>query len=298
MATIYVGSARHDENNTYTGGTAGDQLQTSSAFDTKGEVSMQIMYTHSKGWYIIRAKSITYANAIAAKMIAACNNSHLGYDQNNRLGVIAYGISTTKDTECDCSALVRACVKEATGTDPGNFTTATEKSMLLATGLFEDAIAYVNQTTTPVYNGDILVTKTKGHTVIVTQGNPRSSSSATSSSTDSTSSSTSPSSTYTKTQFIKDVQTTIGVTVDGIAGSKTLAATVTVSASKNNKHAVVKPIQKYLYALGYTSVGTADGIAGSKFTTAVKAYQKTIGATVDGEITAKQKTWKNLLGLA
>lgn len=102
---------------------------------------------------------------------------------------------------------------------------------------------------------------------------------------------------YSKTQFIKDVQSAIGAKVDGIAGNETLLKTVTVSKSKNNKHAVVKVIQKYLNALGY-NCGTADGIAGSKFDSAVKAYQKANGCVSDGEITAKGKTWKKLLGLA
>lgn len=101
---------------------------------------------------------------------------------------------------------------------------------------------------------------------------------------------------YTKTQFIKDVQTAIGAKVDGIAGSETLSKTVTVSKSKNNRHAVVKPLQKYLNALGF-ECGTADGIAGTKFDAAVKAYQKTYGCITDGEITAKKNTWKSLLGL-
>ena len=103
--------------------------------------------------------------------------------------------------------------------------------------------------------------------------------------------------TYTKTQFIKDVQSAIDAKVDGIAGSETLSKTITVSKTKNNKHAVVKPIQKYLYILGYTEIGEADGIAGTKFDTAVKAYQKAHGCVVDGEITAKANTWKSLLGL-
>jgi hypothetical protein len=64
-------------------------------------------------------------------------------------------------------------VKEATGTDAGNFTTATEVSVLSATGLFESKIAFVSQEKTPVYNGDVLVTKTKGHTAIVVGGNQR-----------------------------------------------------------------------------------------------------------------------------
>lgn len=103
-------------------------------------------------------------------------------------------------------------------------------------------------------------------------------------------------STYTKTQFIKDVQSAIGAKVDGIAGKETLSKTVTVSKTKNNCHAVVKPIQKYLNTLGY-NCGIADGIAGVKFDAAVKAYQKENGCIVDGEITAQKTTWKKLFGI-
>ncbi|MCM1559621.1 MAG: phage tail tip lysozyme [Butyrivibrio sp.] len=173
--SIMVGSARIDENGQISGGAAGDQKQTSAANDTVGEVSMQAMYAHSKGWYILRPKNPDHAGLIASKMIQACNNANIGYDQGNRLGVITYGIGTSVKTECDCSSLVRACVKEATGKDPGNFTTANEASMLEATGLFDKRQAYVSQSNTPVFNGDVLVTKTKGHTVIVTSGNPRTS---------------------------------------------------------------------------------------------------------------------------
>lgn len=172
---IKVGSARIDENGKASGGSAGDQ--------TGNEVSTQTMYTHSKGWYIIRPKSVSYANKIAKAMKAACDNNNIGYDQSNRLGIIKYGTATTTKTECDCSSLVRQCVIEATGKDPGNFTTANEATKLDATGLFEDKIAYVSQSKTPVYNGDILVTKTQGHTVVVVSGNARSSSSSSSSST-------------------------------------------------------------------------------------------------------------------
>lgn len=102
--------------------------------------------------------------------------------------------------------------------------------------------------------------------------------------------------TYTKTQFVKDIQSALGVKTDGIAGPITLSKTPTVSKTKNAKHAVVKPIQKYLNALGY-NCGNADGVAGTKFDAAVKAYQKANGLVADGEITAKAKTWKSLLGL-
>ena len=135
-----------------------------------------------------------------------------------------------------------------------------------------------------------MVTKTKGHTVIVVSGNPRGT--TTSNVTQSTNTST----TYSHKQFIKDVQSAIGAKVDGIAGKETLSKTVTVSNTKNNRHAVVKPIQKYLNVLGF-SCGAVDGIAGTKFDDAVKAYQKANGCVVDGEITAQKTTWKKLLGM-
>lgn len=102
---------------------------------------------------------------------------------------------------------------------------------------------------------------------------------------------------YTLTQFIKDVQKATGAEIDGIAGKETLSKTVTVSATVNSKHAIVKAIQKRLNDLGF-DCGAVDGIAGAKFTAAVKGYQKANKCVADGEITAKNKTWKKLLGMA
>lgn len=102
--------------------------------------------------------------------------------------------------------------------------------------------------------------------------------------------------TYTKKQFIKDIQKATGAKVDGIAGPETLSKTITVSKTKNRKHPVVTFIQKYLNALGY-NCGNVDGIAGPKFDAAVKSYQKAKGCIVDGEITAGKNTWRSLLGL-
>lgn len=96
-------------------------------------------------------------------------------------------------------------------------------------------------------------------------------------------------------EFIKSVQTAIGAAVDGIAGPETLSKTITVSSKKNNRHAVVKVVQKRLKELGYVEVGAADGIAGPKFTSAVAHFQQDNGCVVDGEITARNKTWKKLL---
>lgn len=160
MAVI-IGSARHDEHgNCYSGGKAGDQ--------TGQEVSTQKFYNHSKGWYVLRAKDDKVAEKLAKAMQIACGNSNIGYDQSERYGIIKHGINTKVKTECDCSSLVRACIIYASGKDVGDFNTSNERSVILKSGLFEDVGSYKVGDT--LYNGDILVTRAKGHTVIVVSG--------------------------------------------------------------------------------------------------------------------------------
>ena len=101
---------------------------------------------------------------------------------------------------------------------------------------------------------------------------------------------------YTQEDFIRDIQAAIGAKVDGIAGKETLSKTPTISQSINNRHPAVKAIQKRLAALGY-DVGTATGVADVKFTAAVIDFQRAYNCWQDGEITAKNKTWKKLLGM-
>ena len=81
----------------------------------------------------------------------------------------------------------------------------------------------------------------------------------------------------------------------GLHGNRTLELTPTISRYKNRKNACVKPVQKYLYSIGYTEVGDADGIAGAKFENAVKHFQRDNGCVADGEMTARNKTWKKIL---
>ena len=232
----------------------------------------------------MRPKSDKHADKIAKNMMIACNNKNLGYDQGNRLGVIKYGVTTKIKTECDCGSLVRECVKEATGKDPGNFNTENEVSALKKTGLFKDPIPYTSDT--KLYDGDVLVTKTKGHTVIVVSGRKR----------ESKKDNAAKPTTKKTSEFVKEVQKKLGAKVDGIAGSKTLSKTITVSRTRNRTHPIVKTLQKQLNKLGY-SCGTEDGVAGIKFENAVKRFQKSNGCVVDGVITARDKTWKKLLGM-
>ena len=167
---VIIGSARIGENGGITGGKPGDQKQKSTN-DTVGEVSMQPFYNHKKGWYIIRPINHVHAYKIAEAMVTACANPMIGYNQNDRLGVVKYGTASRTYTNADCSSLVRQCVKEATGRDPGNFNTSGEAAALDKTGLFEKKRAYGPGVI--LYTGDILVTKTKGHTAIVVKGEDR-----------------------------------------------------------------------------------------------------------------------------
>lgn len=164
---VKVGSARSDENRRAYGGKAGDQ--------TGREVSTQDWYLHSKGWRVFRAKDSAKAEMIARCMQAACDNRHIGYDQYERNSLYkaaqpcGFDVSkVTKDTECDCSALVRVCCAYAGILGlPSDFRTGNMPANLLATGAFTE-LKDTKYTTQSAYlrRGDILVTKTSGHTVV------------------------------------------------------------------------------------------------------------------------------------
>lgn len=161
---IEVGSARIDESGNISGGRAGDQ--------TKREVAIEPYYSHPKGWYMLRAKDSDKARKIGLAMIEACLNDNIGYDQSGRYGVIEclkiYGrlAKINKPTEADCSSLVRACCIQA-GINVGDFNTSSEVAVLEKTGAFHKAVAVTPNT--KLQAGDILVTRSKGHTVIVTE---------------------------------------------------------------------------------------------------------------------------------
>ena len=225
---IIFGSARIDENGNIAGGAAGDQ--------TGSEVSTQTYYMHSKGWYCLRPKDATVASKIATAMKQACNNNHIGYDQNQRntcwsklkkygtLGAIA------ENCETDCSALVRCCIYQATGKDVGDMYTGNLASNLENSGLFNGRFSVSSES--QLYNGDVLVTKSTGHTVIVVSGRARSGSSSGSSSTSSTSSSASSTSSSWKATG------TATCTDNGVNVRATPAGTILGQLNKGNRFEV------------------------------------------------------------
>lgn len=169
MATIKIAHASIDENGKIIGGKAGDQ--------TGKEVCVRSYYMSSKGWYMFRFISVQYAEAMAEAMKQAAENKYIGYDQGERLDIMAslkkYGSmkKIAEPTECDCSSLIRACIYQATGKDVGNFTTDSEPTVLAKSGLFKKKVSVT--ASTEICDGDILVTKKKGHTVAAVSGNSR-----------------------------------------------------------------------------------------------------------------------------
>lgn len=165
MSNVIIGSARHDEFGKLAG-KAGDQLQSGSGNDFKGEVSMQPYYKHKYGWYVLRFKDVVYRHKMAERKVKACNNPNNGYSQSDRLAVVRDGVESKKPTNGDCGTYVRRCFMEATGIDPGNFTTENEVAALTKTGLVE----LVEAKEKDLMIGDILVSKKKGHTAVVVIG--------------------------------------------------------------------------------------------------------------------------------
>lgn len=169
---VKIGSARMGSNGKITGDTAGDQ--------TGKEVSTQNWYLHAKGWHVFRAKDAKLREFIALAMEMACKNNKIGYDQNQRNTLYnlakALGFDPSKvDKACetDCSALVRVCVMYAITRMKLNISvpdmrTATESTVLMKTGLFTKLTDDTHcKKETFLARGDILCTRTSGHTVVV-----------------------------------------------------------------------------------------------------------------------------------
>lgn len=160
---VKIGSARSSFGNT----TAGDQ-------NGGKEVSMQDWYLHSKGWVVYRAKDRAVRAKIAEAMEKACANDQIGYSQGSR-NTLYNNIKdkdfdpsqTTKAVNTDCSALVRVCCAYA-GIKVDDFITSSEGKTLMNSGCFEKLTdeKYTKQSDY-LMKGDILCTKTKGHTVVV-----------------------------------------------------------------------------------------------------------------------------------
>lgn len=238
---VLIGSARSSYGNT----APGDQ-------HSGLEVSTQKWYLHSKGWYVLRPKGRISAENIAIAMERACANDNIGYSQPSRNtlynDVKPFGFDparTTKKVNTDCSALVRVCVNFA-GIAVGDFITSTEAGALMATGAF-DKLTDDKHCKRDDYllRGDILVTRTKGHTVVVLSDGANAGSEAVS------------------TAYKLGDR----ILRNGMGGDD------------------VKELQGYLIQLGYSCGDWgADGEFGDATEYAVRAFQAAHGCAVDGEV--------------
>ena len=238
---ILIGSARSSYGNT----TPGDQ-------HSGLEVSTQNWYLHSKGWYVLRAKDAAAREKIAVAMERACANNNIGYSQPTRNTLYAnikpYGFDpakTTKKVNTDCSALVRVCVNFA-GITVGDFITSNEASVLMATGSFnkytDDAHC---KSSDHLLRGDILVTRTKGHTVVVLSNGAKAGN--------------------------------VVISVDYELGDRIL--------KNGMDGDDVKELQTCLIGLNYDcGIWGADGEFGDATEQAVRKFQTAYGCMVDGEV--------------
>lgn len=161
-----IGNAVQDERGKSKGGKAGDQ--------TGSEVRVQDWYNRSKKWsHVIRPLYPNEAEAIAKAMKQACDNKHIGYDQDQRTTLYFqarnynWDISKiTTDCECDCSSLVAVCCNAAGIQISKDMYTGNELELLKATGRFE-ILTDDKYLTSDAYlrRGDILLGT--GHTAIV-----------------------------------------------------------------------------------------------------------------------------------
>lgn len=242
---VKIGHASIDENGRASGGRAGDQ--------NGKEVYTKKWYKHSKGWRVFRAKDPEKAEKIAWDMEAACANSKIGYDQSQRNTLYTQaekvGFDNSKVTtacETDCSALVRVCCAYAGILGlPSGFRTGNMPSNLMKTGEFVELTGskYTDQ---DIYlgRGDILVTKTSGHTVVVLSNGSK----------------------YEGTVEVKGYELGDRILRDGDEGED------------------VKLMQTYLIQLGYScGKWGADGDFGDATELAVKKFQKAHKCDADGE---------------
>ena len=238
---VLVGSARSSYGNTNPGDQNGGR-----------EVSTEKYYVHSKGWVVLRAKDAVAREKIAVAMEHACANNNIGYSQPTRntlyTNIKPYGFDpakTTKKVNTDCSALVRVCVNFA-GITIGDFITSSEVSVLMATGSFDKLTDDAHcKSSDHLLRGDILVTRTKGHTVVVLSNGAKAGN--------------------------------VVISVDYKLGDRIL--------KNGMDGDDVKELQTFLIGLDYDcGIWGADGDFGDATEQAVERFQRDNGCDVDGEV--------------
>lgn len=293
--TVYIVAARISENGTITGN-QGDQ--------TGREVCKQTLSSSGTWTRVLRPPR--NASIIVKQALAAAANDNIGYDQHQRTTLytaaraVGFDLSRVGKCECDCSSLVAVlCIAAGFDVSPDIYT-GNECAALVAAGFAE--IAYSASALRP---GDVLWRK--GHTAVVVD-NGGGSVAPTPAPTPSGNASIKAVQSWlnsfvgaalavdgvrgplTKRALVKAWQKVVGTTPDGIWGPKTRAATPVIKRGARGN--AVKVLQAALICLGYDT-GGFDGIFGAKTDSAVRAFQRAHGLTVDGQ--AGKNTFAALL---
>lgn len=164
--SVKIAHAIMNENGELKGGKKGDQ--------TGKEIRIDNYYIHKKGWVVIRPIDPNDAETIARTMESICANDNFGYGQEYSLSGFTESQKVNFDpskvkVKCgvDCSMSVRiACY--AAGIEVERFRTVNQVKVLEATGKFKILTSKKYcESSKYLKRGDILVTKVKGHTVVV-----------------------------------------------------------------------------------------------------------------------------------
>ena len=313
-----IAHASHDENGKYKGGKAGDQ--------TGSEVCIRTWY--NRPWnYVIRCKDNVMREKIAYAMERACNNSKIGYDQNQRNTLLTYARKVGYDPgkvittcETDCSALVTlACIyagiKESDLYISGNSaTTSTLRNRLIKTGKFEILTdSKYLKSSDYLLRGDILLYE--GHHVAVTIDNGskvNTNNTTTSIPSQSTIPSTSTNSSITINQFtplkgnpshfaeiIKNIKIALNTdyglkfTIDSSINNILLVnlANVVLSTSAYKKN-ITYALQQLLRWWGYDI--TLDGVFENGTKSIILLFQSQVSIAQTG--TTTKEFWYKILG--
>ena len=151
------------------------QIYTLNLIDTPGHVDFSYEVSRS---IAACEGALLVVDATQGVQAQTISNLYMAVDQGleiipviNKCDMINAMPEEVKDEIVDLIGCDRDDIIEASGKDPGNFTTANEALYLVSSGLFEDKVEFTSNMN--LFVGDVLISKSKGHTVAVVEGNQR-----------------------------------------------------------------------------------------------------------------------------
>ena len=174
--SVVVGEACSGEGGKLHGCSAGDQ--SGSEVDLGGWSC-----GGASSWdYVLRAKDPSIAKKLAANMIAACNNDHVGYDQDSPDRDSLYDAAKannwdiagiTTNCETTCASVVSVCLNAAGVSVPRTWCSGEVRDDVMATGMFDCYTSSdYTRSSAKLLPGDILVNDEVHTAMVVESPNP------------------------------------------------------------------------------------------------------------------------------